>query len=36
MIDEHKRKENERKFATWYELPDGGRRYVYEVKGRHG
>lgn len=34
--DEHKRKENERKFGSWEELPDGGRRYFYEVRGRAG
>ncbi len=35
MVDERKRKQNERKFGSWEELPDGGRRYQYEVKGRH-
>jgi len=30
-IDEVKRKENEKKFGNWEELPDGGRRYFYEV-----
>ncbi len=29
-----KRKENERKFDHWTELPDGGRRYWYDVRGR--
>jgi len=33
--DELKRRENEKKFGTWEELPDGGRRYSYEVKGRY-
>jgi len=36
MRDERKRRENERKFGAWDELPDGGRRYFYEVRGRHG
>lgn len=27
---------NRRKFGNWEELPDGGRRYWYEVKGRVG
>jgi hypothetical protein len=31
-----KRKRNEKKFGAWEELPDGGRRYFYEIKGRHG
>jgi len=34
--DERKRKLNEKKFGSWEELPDGGRRYFYEVRGRHG
>ena len=36
MRDEEKRRQNERKFGAWDELPDGGRRYLYEVQGRHG
>jgi hypothetical protein len=36
MLDERKRQQNERKFGSWKELPRGGRRYEYEVKGRHG
>jgi len=31
-----KRSQNERKFSKWEELPDGGRRYSYEVVGRLG
>lgn len=31
-----KRKENEKKFGSWINLPDGGRRYFYEIKGKHG
>jgi hypothetical protein len=30
------RARNERKFEHWTELPDGSRRYWYEVPGRHG
>jgi len=36
MRDERKRRENEKKFGAWDELPDGGRRYFYEVRGRYG
>ena len=36
MIDERRRKQNEMKFGAWEELPNGNRRYFYEVKGRHG
>jgi hypothetical protein len=36
MLDEHKRRQNERKFGSWEELRSGGRRYQYEVHGRHG
>jgi hypothetical protein len=35
-MNESKRRENERKFSTWEELPEGGRRYFYEVQGRDG
>ena len=31
-----KRRQNERKFGTWRDLPDGGRLYAYDVKGRSG
>ncbi|WP_104372601.1 hypothetical protein [Desulfocucumis palustris] len=34
MVD--KRKENEKKFRSWTKLPEGGRRYYYEVKGKSG
>ena len=30
------REQNERKFQKWIELPDGGRRYWYDVPGRRG
>jgi len=31
-----RREKNERIFTRWEELPAGGRRYYYEVQGRHG
>lgn len=31
-----KRKENKKKFRSWTKLPDSGRRYFYEVQGKHG
>ena len=36
MNGEEKRKQNEEKFKAWDELPNGRRRYFYEVQGRHG
>jgi hypothetical protein len=30
------RTQNERKFAGWEDLADGGRRYWLDVPGRHG
>jgi hypothetical protein len=30
------RAQNERKFDSWEELPNGGRRYKHEVAGRLG
>ena len=36
MSDESKRRQNERKFGIWDELPDGSRRYFFEVQGRYG
>ena len=35
-MDAGKRRQNERKFVIWTDLPNGGRRYVLEVKGRPG
>src|SRR5262249_51475460 len=35
-MDARRRRQNERKFGTWTELPSGGRRYSFEVKGRSG
>ncbi|MBI3015611.1 MAG: hypothetical protein HYY65_11270 [Candidatus Tectomicrobia bacterium] len=34
-MDEPRRRQNEKTFGSWEELPGGGRRYWYEVKGRH-
>jgi hypothetical protein len=31
-----KRKQNEKKFGSWDELPDGGRRYFFDIQGRYG
>lgn len=28
--------QNEKKFGSWEELANGGRRYWLDVKGRHG
>jgi len=36
MRDERKRRQNEKKFGDWEELPEGGCRYFYEIRGRHG
>jgi hypothetical protein len=35
-MDERKRLQNERKFGSWEILPNGGRRYWYEIEGRLG
>ena len=35
-MNEQKRRSNERKFLSWEDLPDGGRRYWYDVPGRSG
>lgn len=35
-MDQVKRCQNEKKFGAWEDLPDGGRRYWYEVRGRTG
>lgn len=34
--DEGKRRLNEWKYGAWEDLPDGGRRYSYEMTGRRG
>ena len=36
MRNEIKQRKNQRKFGNWDELPDGGRRYFYDIQGRHG
>lgn len=36
MRDENKRLLNEAKFQDWIELSTGGRKYWFEVYGRHG
>ena len=35
-VDDAKRDQNEKKFGSWTEVPNGGRRYWYEVQGRFG
>jgi hypothetical protein len=35
-LDARKRSDNERKFGNWDALPDGGRRYWYDMEGRLG
>ena len=35
-MDARKRQQNERKFGAWSDLPNGGRAYSFEVKGRSG
>ena len=35
-MDARKRQQHERKFGAWRDLPDGGRAYSLEVKGRSG
>ncbi|MEK6814118.1 MAG: hypothetical protein AABY65_05245 [Nitrospirota bacterium] len=32
----NRRRQNERKFGNWEELPSGGRRYWLDVRGRSG
>lgn len=31
-----KRLRNEKKFGNWEDLPAGGRRYWFDIKGRYG
>lgn len=35
-VDILKRRQNEKKFGAWEELPNGGRRYWYEVMSHSG
>jgi len=32
----NKRQDNEKKFPKWEELPDGSRKYWFEIEGRTG
>ena len=36
MKNESKQRENEKKFSHWEKLPNGGRRYYFEILGRYG
>lgn len=36
MAKWRKRRQNERKFGVWDDLPGGGRRYWYDVSGHAG
>jgi hypothetical protein len=36
MPDDEKRRQNERRFQTWEELPGGGRPYSYSLRGTLG
>lgn len=35
MNIQDKRRVNEKKFKKWDKLSNGGRRYYFEIKGRH-
>ena len=35
-MDNKKRQQNEKKFEEWEQLPNGGRRYWYDVPGHGG
>ena len=35
-MDKRKRRQHEKKFGSWEILPGGGRRYWYDIQGRHG
>ena len=35
MTIESRRQLNEKKFAKWENLPEGGRRYYLDVQGKH-
>ena len=34
MLNQLKRTQNENEFEHWQELPDGGRKYWFDVKGK--
>ena len=36
MLNQKKRKINEKKFGKWKENQDGSRKYYYEVSGKQG
>jgi hypothetical protein len=36
MTPKERQSLNERKFPNWEQLPNGGRKYWLEIKGRHG
>lgn len=35
-MDKRKRQQHEKKFGSWETVPGGGRRYWYDIQGRHG
>ena len=35
-MKQQKREQNEKKFGSWEELPQGGRQYWYDVEGHAG
>ena len=35
-MNEQKRKQNEKEFSNWEDLPGGGRKYWFEINGRQG
>jgi hypothetical protein len=35
-MDKNRRAKNEKEFDSWDELPGGGRRYYFDVKGKTG
>ncbi len=35
-MDNLKRLKNEKEFDKWEELPEGGRKYYFDIQGKHG
>jgi hypothetical protein len=35
-MNANKRKQNENEFELWEDLPDGGRKYWFDIKGKMG
>ena len=35
-MNSDKRKKNEIEFDNWEDLPDGGRKYWFDIDGKHG